>query len=109
MAMGTQSPEAGPLRSRSEVWATAGNPGGWHVESAKLMIGSELGGGLGSVRSGRAGHVRAGAAGPGPAGLDTEVSGSEGALVSSVGRGCLSLELRAHPQGPAFPQGYPFL
>lgn len=47
MALGTQSPEAGLLRSGSQVWAMAGNPGGRHLESAKLKIGSELGGRLG--------------------------------------------------------------
>lgn len=73
------------------------------LESAKLMRGSELGGRLGSVWAGRSGC-------PGPAGLDTEVSGSESALMSCVGRGCLSLEPQVHPKGPAFfPQGSPFV
>lgn len=52
-------------RSRSQAWTMAGNPGGRHLESVRLKIGSELGGQLGPVQSGRA-CVGQRAAGPGP-------------------------------------------
>lgn len=53
VAIGTQSPEAGGLWSRSQFWAMAGNPGGRHLESVRIKIGSELGGRLASLQSDR--------------------------------------------------------
>lgn len=58
----------GPQGPGSQVWPRASSgwqPGGRHLESVRLKIGSDLDGRLESVLSDRA-HVGQGAAGPGP-------------------------------------------
>lgn len=61
-----------------------GNPGERHLESAKLKIGTELGGRLGSLGSVRSGGACVGQGAAGPARLDTCMS-----LAVKVERPCL--------------------
>lgn len=73
MTLETQHPETGPQGPGSQAWPRASpgwQPGGRHLESVRLDIGSDLNGKLESVPSDRA-HVGDGAAGPGPQPCET--------------------------------------